>query len=179
MPCAAVLELDAAAAVRVDRLSRRLERELGLATERQRGAPVHLSLAVYQALDVELATGAMERFVARVAAMPIELVSIGIFPGETNVLFLAPVVRERLLAAQRHWHQVASHQSACMPHYQPQAWMPHVTLAMHLTEASTAAAVKLLAPKWRPIHGKLASAAVICFPPVEVAGRWQLAGLAE
>lgn len=179
MPCAAVLELDAAAAARVDRLSRRLERELGLATERQRGAPVHLSLAVYQALDVELATGAMDRFVTRVAAMPIELVSIGVFPGETNVLFLAPVVRERLLAAQRHWHQVAGHQAACMPHYQPQAWMPHVTLAMHLSEANAAAAVKLLATKWRPIHGRLASAAVICFPPVELARRWPLAGLAE
>lgn len=32
MPCAAVLELDRKAAARVDRLSRRLERELGIAT---------------------------------------------------------------------------------------------------------------------------------------------------
>jgi len=121
----------------------------------------------------------MEGFVTRVSSMPVELASIGIFPGETSVLFLAPVVRERLLAAQRHWHQVAGHQAACTPHYQPQAWVPHVTLAMHLTGANAAAAVKLLAPKWRPVRGRLASAAVICFPPVEVARRWQLAGLAE
>lgn len=175
MPCAAVLELDAKAAAQVDRLSRRLERELDITTERQRGAPVHLSLAVYQDLAVEPAEAAMRRFVTGVAAMPIELASIGVFPGATNVLFLAPVVREPLLVAQRRWHRAAArHQAACMPHYQPQAWVPHVTLAMHLTATKAAAALRLLAPKWRPIEGRLASAALICFPPVEVAWRRRL-----
>lgn len=81
MPCAAVLELDPKAAARVDRLSRRLERELGIATERQRGAPVHVSLAVYRELPVEQAEAAMRHFVAGIAPMAIELAGIGAFPG--------------------------------------------------------------------------------------------------
>ena len=175
MPCAAVLELDAGAAAQVARLSRRLERELGIATERQRGAPVHLSLAVYAELAVERAEAAMRRFVVGVAPIAIELASIGMFPGTANVLYLAPVVREPLLAAQRRWHRVAArHQAACMPHYQPQAWMPHITLAMHLSAAKAAAALRLLAPRWRPIEGTLSSAALIGFPPVEVAWRGAL-----
>ena len=175
MPCAAVLELDAGAAAKVDRLSRRLERELDIATERQRGAPVHLSLAVYTELAVGRAEPAIRRFAAAVAAMPIELAGIGVFPGAANVLYLAPVVREPLLAAQRRWHRVAAgHHAACLPHYQPQTWVPHVTLALHLSAAKAAAAVRLLAPRWRPIAGTLGSAALIGFPPVKVAWRGAL-----
>lgn len=180
MPCAAVLELDRKAAARVDRLSRRLERELGIATERQRGAPVHVSLAVYRDLPVEQAEAAMRHFVAGVAPMAIELAGIGVFPGAESVLYLAPVVRESLLAAQRGWHRASvHHQGACMPHYQPLSWVPHVTLAMHLAPAEVAAAIELLAPSWRPIRGTLATAAVICFPPPVVAQRRPLAGFAE
>jgi hypothetical protein len=52
------------------------------------------------------------------------------------------------------------------PHYQPGAWVPHVTLTGAMTDPGRA--LTALLPHWRPVTGLLVRADLLRFRPVQV-----------
>lgn len=72
--------------------------------------------------------------------------SLGIFPGDEGVLFLAPVVTARMIAVNDAVHTALQQgELPTWPHYWPGRWIPHCTLALHTTAESRARAVSALA----------------------------------
>lgn len=95
------------------------------------GATPHVSLAVFEDVDVPKLTGIVRTFAARTAPFKIRLSSIGIFPGQANVVFLAPVVTENLLKAHASiQEQLAAEGLSCHPYYSTDLWVPHCAVTM-------------------------------------------------
>ena len=144
------------------------------------GEPVpHVSLAVYDdedAVDEAAAGHLIERLAARCAAAEIAFASLGVFPTEENVLFLAPVVTPALLDLHATWHTMArALRPACRAYYLPGRWVPHCTLSMLGPMAGVTAGLDHLAAEWTPLCGTVRSIALIRVPPVETIAEHALA----
>jgi 2'-5' RNA ligase len=125
----------------------------------------HVSLAVYPegargpAFAEAMAGRPLEHAVAafRAAPLPFTLASAGTFPGEEGVVFLAPVVDDRLLRLHRDWHALAP---GGMELYGPGVWVPHCTVGFHLKDVAPAVAVARAA---LPVRGRYESISLIEF----------------
>lgn len=145
------------------------------------GEPVpHVSLAVYDdesAVDEVAAGRLIERLAARAAVTEIAFASLGVFPTEENVLFLAPVVTPALLDIHTSWHAMAATLgAACRAYYLPGRWVPHCTLSMLGPMAGVIAGFDHLARHWTPLAGTVRSVALIRVPPVATIAEQALVG---
>jgi 2'-5' RNA ligase len=166
MPFTVQLDLDSAANAALDGLAERLETLTGLATIRRLGDVHHLSLSVSDAIDRDGLDAGLARFAAENRPLDIHLGPVGIFTGETSVLYIAPVVSEDLLALHRRFHAAFTDLDG-WAHYHPSHWVPHVTLAMEVTPDALAAAVALVRAHWVPMAARLDALRLIRFHPVE------------
>lgn len=113
----------------VEALWAEFEEKLGIEGVHQTPIP-HFSYHVAKSYD----TPRLEKLLRRVAAdtEPFEVMTngLGIFTGENPVLYV-PVVRSYDLRTfhQRIWDAVSEYAHETSPHYHPDAWRPHITLA--------------------------------------------------
>jgi 2'-5' RNA ligase len=174
MPYAVTLRLDAAATASVIAMWNDL-RARGLSDEAASlGYPPHMTLAVFpDGADLARILAAVDDHAGEMRALTISLASIGLFPGKPAVLFLAPVVTRRLLAV--HSELLTSLPDEVIePYYQPDRWVPHVTLAGDLSSSTAALAVS---DTWLlPIAAVLDTLDVVQFRPVRVLRTCSLAG---
>lgn len=132
MPFAIELFFDAA----VDEAVRRVWSALA----EQRVAPYlhesasrpHISLAVYDWLDVAGCAHTLDAFAAQTRAYPVTLASFGVFPTDPEaVVFAAPVVTSHLLALHAGvCALLASVAREPAAYYLPGRWVPHCSLAV-------------------------------------------------
>jgi hypothetical protein len=109
----------------------------------------HCSLAVAEELPVEQALAVCGRVPQRPIRLRAE--SVGVFPG--GALFLACVANSELLAEQRRVQAaVAALSVRPWPYFEPDNWVPQVTLAMSLTPEELNVAVALVL-QHLPIEG--------------------------
>lgn len=169
MPFAVYLELDPYSAAELEPIIAHVETISSTATTPRRvDVEPHISLAVYDGLDPEPLMEVLEAFSEDMSAPDVKLSSIGLFPGPAPVLFAAPVVSSELLALHGHFHAAAaSAGAACWPYYLPGNWVPHVTLAEHLTAEEAGAAVSGAMSLWQPMSTSLHRISLVRFHPVE------------
>src|SRR3954471_3326775 len=131
MPYGVVLLLDTVAENAVRDIWTALDRagipSLGTGTQ---GWPrPHLSLVVYNQLDVRAAVAALAPLSA-VPAPPLLFSSLGVFPGAGGVAYLGAAVRPGLMDLHRRSHlALAGLTQTIWEHYSPGRWVPHCTLA--------------------------------------------------
>ena len=146
-----------------------LGENLGKPSLSELGARPHVSLAVYDdSLDT---TGFPERFrqfAKSMAPFEFNLSSVGTFPGDEGVVFLAPVVTRQLLGVHQRFHEVFSeHENAGMGYYLPGNWVPHCTVAIDLPAAEVREAVGYCREAFRPISGRFQEIGLVEFRPVK------------
>jgi 2'-5' RNA ligase len=128
-------------------------------------AQPHLSLAVYderEAVDPARLVAALDRLAPRHAPTPVTFASVGVFPTEERVLFLAPVVTPPLLALHHVYHSLTAElRPRCRPHYLPGNWVPHCTLAMFLPLPALLRGLEQLAGQWTPLSGEVRHVALV------------------
>jgi 2'-5' RNA ligase len=128
-------------------------------------AEPHLSLAVYDERDTVDPTrlaAALDRLAARHAPPPLSFASVGVFPTEERVLFLAPVVSPQLLALHHAYHSLTAElRPRCRSYYWPGKWVPHCTLAMFLPLPALLGALEQLAGRWTPLGGEVRHVALV------------------
>ncbi len=91
----------------------------------------HVSLAVYDWLDVASCARTLEAFASATPAFPVTLASLGLFPIE-SVVFAAPVVTSHLLTLHAGvCALLASVAREPATYYLPGHWVPHCSLAVH------------------------------------------------
>jgi 2'-5' RNA ligase len=166
MPYAVTLCLDAAGAAAIRRLWDALA-TAGIGDVPALGYVPHVTLGIWpDTSDVAALRGGAARVAARRAAPWVTFSALGVFPGNPAVLFAAPVVTGTLLR----WHaDLLDGLAPPHPHYRPDAWMPHVTLAEELAgHAAAAAALALAAPHWAPFRCRLDRVDLVHFRPVDV-----------
>ncbi|MBI4766862.1 MAG: 2'-5' RNA ligase family protein [Deltaproteobacteria bacterium] len=95
------------------------------------GTTPHVSLAVFEDVDVPKLIQIVRGFAARIASFRLRFSSVGTFPGRENVVFLAPVVTGVLLRVHTSLHeQLAVQGLSCHPHYLPGLWVPHCAVTV-------------------------------------------------
>jgi 2'-5' RNA ligase len=164
MPYAIELALDpeAAAAVRAtwDALAR-----AGIEYMATCGARPHVSLGIWDAMDVGAAPEALDDFARTTPPLPITFDRIDAFPG--GVVFLAPRADDHLVAAQRRLHRSFAHGRGAWAHYEPGTWVPHCTMAMEYPVMLAPVAREIVtASTALPLRGRLADVEIVQFRPV-------------
>jgi len=131
------------------------------------GARPHVSLAVYDAPALADAREEAEAFFAQESPVPLLFSSVGSFPGDEGVVFLAPVVTPELLGLHARYHARLAHlREAARPHYLPGAWVPHCTIGYNVSPRLLPATVEFVRTAALPIRGTITSAAVLEFESV-------------
>ncbi len=168
MPYAVALVLDPEAGAEVRRIWWALE-DAGIASAARRGADPHLSVGIWETLDLGAIEGEIVE-VARSTAPPgVTFGRVDTFPH--GAVFLAPREPAALLALHVDVHRrIGRLAPGAWAHYVPGAWVPHCTLATHLTRAELEAALPIARRAPLPIRARLTRLAVIEFPPARELG---------
>lgn len=116
----------------------------GIRSTRPAGARPHVSLAVFDLVDVERTSAALGEFARECPALRLHLASIGRFPGDEGVVFLAPIVTRELLELHAMLHRMPAVVAGTKrEYYLPGRWVPHCTLAEGLQPDAVCKAVEL------------------------------------
>ncbi len=142
---------------------------LGKRSLSELGARPHVSLAVYgDDLDTTGFPEQLLEFARSIDPFDFTLSSLGTFPGQERVVFLAPVVTRRLLTVHARFHEVFSkHDNVGMGYYLPGNWVPHCTVAIDLSSAEVTAALAYCREAFQPISGRFQEIGLVEFRPVK------------
>ena len=169
MPYAVTAPLDSTAAATVERMWHELADRIGADGGVGLGCAPHISLAILS--DMAPAAKIEEAVFGGVLnnwePFDVVLASIGVFPGVPPVVWIGPVVTERLLT----WHASLYAALASLPvhpHYHPDAWVPHVTLSQEGL-SSAAQGIEIVTSMWKgPINVRVERIELVRFRPVQI-----------
>jgi len=95
------------------------------------GAQPHISLAVFEDLSPGLLRDGLNHFASNTPVFTVRLASVGVFPGDEGVVFLAPVVTEKLLWIHERFYRLLEDKGLeSIEYYHPGRWVPHCTVAI-------------------------------------------------
>lgn len=125
----------------------------------------HLTLGAGRDRRVREEEAAFRAIGESVAGEAILFSSIGAFPGEPCVLFLAPIVTDALLALHRRADEVLQEASPALAQlYRPGRWVPHCTVADRLTNGQLLEAIAIAAAFPMPLTATLSGVEVHWYP---------------
>jgi len=164
MPYAIELALDPSSDAVVRRVWHELDRA-GITWMVRSGARPHVTVGVWETLDVEETMRELTRFADETAPVPLTLANVGMFPGVA--VFLAPVVTAELLDLHAHLHRrLAESGGGAWDHYRLGAWVPHCTLASDLEPDQYQSAFAIAARAPLPLECLLVEVGIVEFRPV-------------
>jgi 2'-5' RNA ligase len=130
------------------------------------GARPHITLGACERLDVAACETYLAGFAATTPAPTVGFASLGVFPTEPMVVFLAPVVTADLLAIHDGFHRWFR-ELAGEPwgHYLPGRWVPHCTLALDLPLTAVPAVAERCLRAPLPSEARLLEVGLVEFEP--------------
>ena len=102
----------------------------------------HFTWQIAPAYDLERITRTLEDIASRTAPFEISTAGLGLFNGESPVLYI-PLVKTPVLTVlhQQIWQALLPASTNPSPYYSPEQWVPHITLACNDLTAESAGAV--------------------------------------
>ncbi len=132
------------------------------------GYPPHLTLAVYDHLDVELAREVVHEVFAGIGPQRVAFDSLDRFETpDTVVLWARPRHIDDLIEAHRRIHEAIG-VTHSYSNYQPGHWVPHCSLATSIPRSRRDEALELVRAGTDPFEVTFDVADVVAFMPVEV-----------
>ena len=108
--------------------------------------PPHMTAWMAQEFDLAGMRGALQNLAAATPPQPVTFAALGVFGGETGVVYLAPITGPKLIDLHaRFWSEAETHMRGAPVYYAPSQWVPHVTLGFNLGPGVLGAAVEVLA----------------------------------
>lgn len=124
----------------------------------------HITLCICEQADEGELEACVRRIAEETPTIPIGLASVGVFPGDQNVVFLAPIVNEELLEMHRRLHaQVHKFSTTPWVLYTPARWVPHCTLVTRLPKSALSRVVDSILELTFPISGEIVEVGVMEF----------------
>jgi 2'-5' RNA ligase len=174
VPCAIALALDAASASVVRAVWQALA-EAGFPFLAESGAAPHVSLAIWDEIDLVPMVRALATFAAETSRVSIEFSRVDVF-ASTGAVFLAPRADAALPVVHARCHErLAVHGRRPWAHYAPGTWVPHCTLAQDIHDADALARARTVTGRIAlPLTGWLDRAELIAFHPVRALAAYPL-----
>ena len=170
MEYAAVLHLDDKSAEQIQKITQYIAEYTDNDYMISNRIPPHITVADFNADDTEI-QGIAADIASSLGKFNIPIVSLGIFAPK--VVFASPVMNEGLLNACKTANQILQQKGfECNRIYTPYNWVPHISLAVKLNEASVKNAVNAALEKFQPVMAtveKLSVAACSPYKEIETA----------
>lgn len=129
-------------------------------------ASPHISLAVFRDVVPAGVIDYSQEFFRAIAPLSVQFSSIGMFPGERNVVFLAPVVTAEFLGIHRSFHEGLQARRICSDHnYLPGRWVPHCTITEEETIPDALETIRSVHRAWPVGRFTMSTAHVVEFRP--------------
>ena len=165
MPFAIELGLDPVSAAIVQETRQQLTADaLRLVLEPHRAGP-HVTLATCARLDVAACRQELAELAASSPPPAVHFASLGVFPADRSVVFLAPVVTDDLLLLHRRFHErfrAYAEDSGTL--YLPGQWVPHCTLAERIERAAVPQVIAICQRLPLPLSARLDTIGILEFP---------------
>jgi 2'-5' RNA ligase len=170
MRCAVEMYFDTRTEARVRTLRQKLV-QAGLPVRLDAmGERPHISLAVFDQLNVERLRPLLRRYARLAEPVSIILGAVGMFPTSEGVLFLAPAPNINLMDAHMAFQSsLEPLHIQCIEYYRPRTWLPHCTLASGLDSQQIARAMELCHTAFEPVAGHLLEVGIACYGGERVA----------
>jgi len=135
----------------------------------------HVSLAVFSDADRDRLLSIARTYAARTKAFDVQLIAVGTFLTDENVLYLVPVPSLELLTVHQEFHRRLK-PAGLVPlyYYQPGNWVPHCTVEMNIPAEQFSTAVGLCKNLFKPVQGRFQEIGVVEFRPVKALAEWPL-----
>jgi 2'-5' RNA ligase len=129
--------------------------------------PPHITLAIYDDIEPERVASALEAVFLGKSALRITFGELRHFEGTPLVLWAAPSVCVALDQAHAVLHRLVD-PALCRPHYRPDVWVPHCTLAAQVKSERRDEALAFVSRPIAPFEVVFDMADCVSFPPVAV-----------
>lgn len=130
------------------------------------GYPPHITLVRYSSVSLGQLLQAAKEFRGE-KAFAITFDRMSVFDADPVVLWLSPRPDRRLMDLHARVHEIINPE-LCDPHYRPQQWTPHLTIAMSISTAHRSQALELAAQPFEPLSLTFDAADCVSWPPVRV-----------
>jgi hypothetical protein len=125
------------------------------------GCEPHITLGVFEDLDVDASVKLLDSFFDEVQVPMLEFAVLGCFPT-TKVLHYPSIVTNPLLALHTRFYEVISPVvSNPILYYQPGHWVPHCTIAIDMTVEMLARAFDNVLEVWQPFQSRIQAVALV------------------
>jgi len=126
----------------------------------------HLTLVIYDDLDVVTAERELLLFVPTLAPFPVTFAHVGVFTQPSPVVFLAPVVTIDLLDLHQVTHErFAGFGTGPHPFYLPRRWTPHCTIALHVDRQTLPLSMEVTQEISLPMTGTVTELGIVRVSP--------------
>ena len=135
----------------------------------------HVTLAIWDAIDIEEAHGWLRAFALELQPFSIRFASVGLFARPRSVIFLTPVVTAYLLEIQEKFRtSFRGPVGDSWSNFRPGWWVPHCTLAHDIGLASLPAALATASEIELPFEAEANSIGIVEFPSITEHGTFRL-----
>jgi 2'-5' RNA ligase len=175
MPVAVEMFLDDATSSVIRQIWRELADARVARSMEDLGARPHITLGIYEGVEYPEFEERLESFTADLTPFEIDMESIGIFPTDRSVVFLAPHISSHILSLKSTFHEIFEDVGSLpWEFYHPRHWVPHCTLASEIGRAEALRAVEICLNHPVRLHGRVETFGMVKFPPIEVMRTFRL-----
>ena len=141
----------------------------------------HITLAACDQIDENEFLPRLKEFAAGIEPFRLLFSSIGIFPFGNNVLFLTPVITDKLLALHTGVHGLLCEKNCTVAHlhYQPNHWAPHCTIAVNAPLEESLKGISSLMADFQPLQVTVDALLVVEAYPIRYMERYPLTGACQ
>jgi 2'-5' RNA ligase len=135
----------------------------------------HVSLAVFPEVDCNELISVTKEYANGIEPFDVQFSAIGSFPTIENVLFLSPVLTEKLLDHHSDFHHMlVEAKLTASAYYLPGNWTPHCTVEMNIPDEQFSAAREICKKSFIPFTGQFQEIGVTEFRPIQRLANWSL-----
>ena len=143
--------------------------DLGLSkTIYETGTRPHISLAVYNEVDLDKFTEKLKVFLKDKEPLKLGFVSISIFPTEPSTVFLTPNSSDELLRFHYDYHNFMDEfLKTEWGYYLPNNWVPHCAIAVEVPKQKAADIIDEILKDFNQFHFYIEKIGIVEFRPVK------------
>lgn len=138
------------------------ERNVSAYMDKHGGLP-HITLAIFDSSDSLVEEELIRKTAENESSFTIKMSSLGIFPGDENIIFLSPVPSKKLIDFHFKLQLILKDIKGNVDYYKPDNWVPHCTLGMDIRKSKIDQAMDLILEDFKPLEVKVESLKLVKF----------------
>ncbi|MDH4203171.1 MAG: 2'-5' RNA ligase family protein [Phycisphaerae bacterium] len=128
----------------------------------------HISLASFEKADVNILLKYVENLAKSTPSFSLNFDSVGSFPTDEKVVYLAPNRSDGFISIHREFHKsIQNTDLSCNEYYLPGKWLPHCTVAYRVEDLNFKKAIEYCQETGHQFHGNVTGVGVLEYWPIK------------